>query len=197
MLRCLSRLAARNLGQQSGSTRCPLSGFNWTSKLLQIAVFEGLIWTIPARQRAGSARPPSKATNDLRSDSRVASASRKRPSPSAPTTSSPGQRRPRTAPSTQNSARPGTPAASAVASANSAYGGAFTAEPETNGWAALTTSELTVARLVAEGLTNREVAERLFVSPHTVNSHLRHVFSKLGITSRVELARVARDYEIA
>jgi DNA-binding CsgD family transcriptional regulator/tetratricopeptide (TPR) repeat protein len=71
------------------------------------------------------------------------------------------------------------------------------AEPKTNGWAALTTSELTVARLVAEGLTNREVAERLFVSPHTVNSHLRHVFSKLGINSRVELARVARDYEIA
>jgi len=71
------------------------------------------------------------------------------------------------------------------------------AEAETNGWAALTTSELTVARLVAEGLTNREVAERLFVSPHTVSSHLRHVFLKLGITSRVELARVARDYEIA
>jgi DNA-binding CsgD family transcriptional regulator len=71
------------------------------------------------------------------------------------------------------------------------------AEPETYRWAALTSSELTVARLVAEGLTNREVAERLFVSPHTVNSHLRHVFSKLGITSRVELARLARDYEIA
>jgi DNA-binding CsgD family transcriptional regulator len=71
------------------------------------------------------------------------------------------------------------------------------AEPETNGWSALTTSELTVARLVAEGLTNREVAERLFVSPHTVSSHLRHVFSKLGINSRVELARLARDYEIA
>ena len=70
-------------------------------------------------------------------------------------------------------------------------------EPETNGWAALTTAELAVARLVAEGLTNREVAERLFVSPHTVSSHLRHMFSKLGITSRVELARVARDYEIA
>ena len=71
------------------------------------------------------------------------------------------------------------------------------AEPETSGWGALTASELTVARLVADGLTNREVADRLFVSPHTVNSHLRHVFSKLGITSRVELARVARDYEIA
>ena len=71
------------------------------------------------------------------------------------------------------------------------------AEPETNGWAALTTSELAVARLVAEGLTNREVAERLFVSPHTVSSHLRHVFSKLGITSRVELARLAHEYEMA
>jgi DNA-binding CsgD family transcriptional regulator len=72
-----------------------------------------------------------------------------------------------------------------------------TAEPETSGWAAMTAAELAVARLVAEGLTNREVADRLFVSPHTVNSHLRHVFSKLGINSRVELARLARDYEMA
>ena len=72
-----------------------------------------------------------------------------------------------------------------------------TTEPETSGWAAMTTSELAVARLVAEGLTNREVAERLFVSPHTVNSHLRHVFAKIGINSRVELARLAHDYEIA
>jgi DNA-binding CsgD family transcriptional regulator/tetratricopeptide (TPR) repeat protein len=70
-------------------------------------------------------------------------------------------------------------------------------EPETTGWAALTTSEVTVARLVAEGLTNREVAERLFLSPHTVSSHLRHVFGKLGINSRVELARLARDSEKA
>jgi DNA-binding CsgD family transcriptional regulator len=72
-----------------------------------------------------------------------------------------------------------------------------TGEPETHGWAALTTSELAVARLVADGLTNREAADRLFVSPHTVNSHLRHVFWKLGINSRVELARLAREYEIA
>jgi DNA-binding CsgD family transcriptional regulator len=67
-----------------------------------------------------------------------------------------------------------------------------TAEPERSGWAALTSAELAVARLVAEGMTNREVAERLFLSPHTVNSHLRHVFTKLGINSRVELARLAR-----
>ncbi|GAA4508350.1 helix-turn-helix transcriptional regulator [Nonomuraea ferruginea] len=59
------------------------------------------------------------------------------------------------------------------------------------GWAALTPSELRVARLVARGLTNREVAAELFVSPHTVDSHLRHAFAKLGVSSRVELARHA------
>ena len=58
-------------------------------------------------------------------------------------------------------------------------------------WAGLTESELAVVRLVARGLTNREVAERLFLSPHTVGQHLRHVFSKLDINSRVELARLA------
>jgi len=72
-----------------------------------------------------------------------------------------------------------------------------TAEPETHGWTALTTSELAVARLVADGLTNREVADRLFVSPHTVNSHLRHVFTKLSINSRVELARLAHKHDMA
>jgi DNA-binding CsgD family transcriptional regulator len=58
------------------------------------------------------------------------------------------------------------------------------------GWAALTDSELAVVRLIAQGLTNRETAERLFVSPHTVNSHLRHAFTKLDVNSRLELARV-------
>jgi DNA-binding CsgD family transcriptional regulator len=64
--------------------------------------------------------------------------------------------------------------------------------PDT-GWAAMTGSELAVARLVAQGLTNREVAERLFVSPHTVSGHLRHVFMKLQVNSRVDLARIAGD----
>ena len=57
----------------------------------------------------------------------------------------------------------------------------------------MTDSELAVARLVAQGLTNREVAERLFVSPHTVNSHLRQIFAKLEVNSRVALTRLAND----
>lgn len=53
----------------------------------------------------------------------------------------------------------------------------------------LTPTEAEVAKLVAQGLTNREVADALFVSPHTVNAHLRHVYRKLQVRSRTELAR--------
>ena len=67
------------------------------------------------------------------------------------------------------------------------------AEKPSTGWAAMTKSELAVARLVANGLTNREVAERLFVSPHTVNTHLRQVFAKLEVNSRVDLTRLATE----
>jgi DNA-binding CsgD family transcriptional regulator len=61
---------------------------------------------------------------------------------------------------------------------------------QTNGWASLTDAEAAVARLVAEGLSNRDVASRLFVSHHTVSGHLRNVFTKLAINSRVELVRI-------
>ena len=61
----------------------------------------------------------------------------------------------------------------------------------TSGWEALTNAELNVVRLIADGLSNRAVAERLYVSPHTVNGQLRQAFAKLGINSRVELARIA------
>ena len=56
------------------------------------------------------------------------------------------------------------------------------------GWESLTTTEQAVSRLVAEGLTNGAVARRLYISPHTVNTHLRHVFAKLAVTNRVALA---------
>ncbi|MGW4968085.1 LuxR C-terminal-related transcriptional regulator [Nonomuraea sp. NPDC004186] len=63
------------------------------------------------------------------------------------------------------------------------------------GWAALTASELRVVRLVAQGMTNREAAATLFLSPHTVDSHLRHAFAKLGVNSRVELTRQVLAHE--
>jgi DNA-binding CsgD family transcriptional regulator len=56
--------------------------------------------------------------------------------------------------------------------------------------AALTGAEREVVGLVAAGGTNRRVAEQLFVSPHTVNTHLRNAFLKLGVRSRVELTRL-------
>ncbi|MFB9902326.1 helix-turn-helix transcriptional regulator [Allokutzneria oryzae] len=62
--------------------------------------------------------------------------------------------------------------------------------PET-GWGSLTGTEEKVARLVARGLTNRQVASELFVSPHTVGFHLRQIYRKLTIQSRVDLARIA------
>jgi DNA-binding CsgD family transcriptional regulator/tetratricopeptide (TPR) repeat protein len=58
------------------------------------------------------------------------------------------------------------------------------------GWESLTATERTVSQLVAEGLTNGAVARRLYISPHTVNTHLRHVFAKLGVSNRVALAAV-------
>jgi DNA-binding CsgD family transcriptional regulator len=64
------------------------------------------------------------------------------------------------------------------------------AERPGSGWASLTDAERRVAQLVGEGLTNATVGERLFLSRHTVDFHLRHVFRKLGIDSRVELARI-------
>lgn len=57
-----------------------------------------------------------------------------------------------------------------------------------SGWESLTATERAVSLLVAEGLTNGAVARRLYVSPHTVNTHLRHVFAKLGVANRVALA---------
>ncbi|MET9549200.1 AAA family ATPase [Streptomyces sp. NPDC006627] len=65
--------------------------------------------------------------------------------------------------------------------------------PEAAGAAALTPQELRVARLVATGLTNKEVGAALHVSPRTVGAHLYRIFPKLGISSRAALARALPD----
>jgi DNA-binding CsgD family transcriptional regulator len=57
------------------------------------------------------------------------------------------------------------------------------------GWRSLTSREQRVAVIAARGHTNREIAGRLFLSPHTVDFHLRQVYRKLDLHSRVELAR--------
>jgi DNA-binding CsgD family transcriptional regulator len=61
------------------------------------------------------------------------------------------------------------------------------------GWDSLTDTERQIAELVAQGLSNREVASQLFLSAHTVAFHLRHIFDKLDISSRVQLARMVAE----
>jgi DNA-binding CsgD family transcriptional regulator len=61
------------------------------------------------------------------------------------------------------------------------------------GWDSLTDTECRVARLVAQGLSNREVAGQIYLSAHTVAFHLRHIFWKLDVSSRVQLARLVAE----
>ena len=64
------------------------------------------------------------------------------------------------------------------------------------GWASLTPAEREVARLVSEGLRNDAIARRLFIAPGTVKVHLSHIFAKLGITTRTELASQAAAHDL-
>lgn len=63
-----------------------------------------------------------------------------------------------------------------------------------SGWGSLTGTERTVSKLVVQGLTNQQVADQMFISGHTVAFHLRQIFRKLDICSRVELARIAVEH---
>lgn len=59
------------------------------------------------------------------------------------------------------------------------------------GWGSLTPTELDVVLLVTDGLSNPEMTDRLFMSRETVKTHLSHVYAKLGIANRTELAALA------
>ncbi|MDI6104107.1 AAA family ATPase [Actinoplanes sp. NEAU-A12] len=63
--------------------------------------------------------------------------------------------------------------------------------PTATGWDALTSTELAIVRLAVEGLTNAQIGQRLFTSPRTVETHFSHVFAKLGLSSRVQVAAEA------
>ncbi|MFE1886281.1 LuxR C-terminal-related transcriptional regulator [Streptomyces diastatochromogenes] len=71
-----------------------------------------------------------------------------------------------------------------------ALGTPVSAPVATDAAALLTAQQLTVARMAAEGATNREIADRLALSPRTIDHHLRGVFARLGIRSRIELVRL-------
>ena len=58
-----------------------------------------------------------------------------------------------------------------------------------SGLASLTKREFEIATLATDRKTNREIAAELFLSGKTVESHMRHIFQKLGVSSRVEVAR--------
>ena len=69
-----------------------------------------------------------------------------------------------------------------------------TAREEEDHWLSLTGAEVRIAELVACGMSNRATAEELVVSPHTVDAHLKHMYLKLGIHSRVELTVLALQH---
>jgi DNA-binding CsgD family transcriptional regulator len=64
---------------------------------------------------------------------------------------------------------------------------------QSDGWDRLTAAELEVVALVKDGLTNAEIGERLFLSKHTISTHLTHIYRKLGVKSRREVAHKARQ----
>jgi DNA-binding CsgD family transcriptional regulator len=62
------------------------------------------------------------------------------------------------------------------------------------GWENLSDQERTIAWFTSQAMTNRQIAHRVFLSPHTVNYHLRQIFRKLGINSRIQLAGLTQSH---
>jgi DNA-binding NarL/FixJ family response regulator len=67
----------------------------------------------------------------------------------------------------------------------------------THGWDSLTPTEGRIAALVVEGLSNPQIAARLYLSPRTVGTHVSHILTKLGVHSRIDIAREAARHQSA
>jgi DNA-binding CsgD family transcriptional regulator len=66
-----------------------------------------------------------------------------------------------------------------------------------SGWAALTPTELAVVAFATQGLTNAEIGRRLFITAGTAKIHLSHIYAKLGVANRTELAARATERRVA
>jgi DNA-binding CsgD family transcriptional regulator/tetratricopeptide (TPR) repeat protein len=71
--------------------------------------------------------------------------------------------------------------------------GEQTARPSARSWETLTAQELQIVKMVGDGFSNKEIAQRLYLSPRTVSGHLYRAFPKLGVTSRSQIAACFRD----
>ena len=91
--------------------------------------------------------------------------------------------------------RLGAPAWAEMARSELRAAGVATGTPAASSWSTLTTQERQIVRLAATGLSNREIAEALFLSPRTVGTHLHHAYPKLGVTTRGRLRDVVDGLE--
>ena len=124
---------------------------------------------------------------------RTGSSTGARSSTSAPRCGAPSAA---TTPASRSGRRSTSPTAAACACSRAAHGTSCRARERgaaLSGVESLTPAEHRVATLAADGCTNREIAEQLYVSQRTVETHLTHVFQKLDIASRSELAAVCGD----
>ena len=88
------------------------------------------------------------------------------------------------------------PALVAVAALATTKVGTDGEEGTDHDWASLTDAELRVVSCVAQGMTNRTIAGELYLSRHTVDAHLKHVYLKLDIHSRVDLTVLAMQHSV-
>ncbi|MEV6575851.1 LuxR C-terminal-related transcriptional regulator [Streptomyces sp. NPDC051577] len=151
-----------------------------------------------ARAAAAGEKPELTSLLDFGADRQPAAPAPHRPSPPAapdpqPLAAAPARPRRPTAP--QPAARPTAAADDHARTARARAGAADPAPPEPRPIASLSLRESEIARFVGRGMTNQQVAKQLDLSPHTVNFHLRNIFRKLSISTRVKLGPIVAQFD--